>query len=143
MHIQIRLYRRAHAQVIADLSAVIRYLLEAKDADSDRRKLNHEVRLAGPPVASRLVQRISPFGDTISLAAYDLAQQLFKHARDRRETGALPSVVYKHLLFSFPVYQPLNKKFLAFTPLMAERQVLRFAVANRSCWATGGFATAA
>lgn len=122
MHIQIRSYKRAHPQVIADLSALIKYMLEAKEPDEDQRKRNHEARLAGPPVTSRLVQRVSPFGETISLAAYDLAQQLFKHARDRQAEGDLPSVVYKHLLFSLPVDQPLNKRFLAFTQLMAERQ---------------------
>lgn len=122
MHIQQRPYRRAHSQRVADLSALIKYMLEAKDPDQDVRRRNHEQRLAGPPVTSRLIQRISPFGETIGAAAYDLAQQLFKHARDRVEFDDLPSVVYRYLLFAFPVNQPLNRTFLAFTRRNAERQ---------------------
>ena len=122
MHAQIRPYKRAHAQITADLSALIKYLLEGKDPEDEPEK-NHLHRLAGPPVTSRLVQRISPFGPTISAAAYDLAQQLFNHARDKRVPGPLPWEVYKYLFFSFPVHQPLNKKFLALTPMAAERQV--------------------
>lgn len=122
MHAQIRAYKRAHAQITADLSALIKYLLEGKDPEDEPGE-NHLQRLAGPPVTSRLVQRVSPFGPTISVAAYDLAQQLFKHARDRPTPGALPWEVYKYLFFSFPVHQPFNKKFLALTALAAERQV--------------------
>lgn len=122
MYIERRPYRRAHAQRIADLSALIKYMLEAKDPDEDLRKRNHEQRLAGPPVTRRLVQRISPYGETIGAAAYDLAHQLFKHARDCVEFDDLPSVVYQYLLFSLPVNQPLNKTFLAFTSRNAERQ---------------------
>lgn len=121
MHAQIRLYRRAHAQIAADLSALIKYLLEGKDPE-DEPEENHRQRLAGPPVTSRLVQRVSPFGSMISVAAYDLAQQLFNHARDRPTPGALPWEVYKYLFFSFPIQQPLNRKFLALTALAAERQ---------------------
>lgn len=124
MHIQRRPYGRAHAQRIADLSALIKYMLEAKDPDEDLRKRNHEQRLAGPPVTRRLVQRISPYGGTTGTAAYDLAQQLFKHARDCVKFDDLPSVVYQYLFFSFPVNQPLNKAFLAFTKRNAERQPL-------------------
>lgn len=123
MHIQIRPYRRAHPQIAADLSALIKYMLEAKDPDEDLRKRNHALRLAGPPVTSRLVQRVSPFGESISVAAYDLAQQLFKHARDRRTQGVLPSIVYQYLIFSFPANQPLNEKFLALTELISSRQL--------------------
>lgn len=122
MYAQIRLYQRAHAQITADLSALIKYLLEAKDPEDEPGK-NHLQRLAGPPVTSRLVQRVSPFGETISMAAYDLAQQLFNHARDRPTPGGLPWEIYKYLFFSFPVHQPLNRKFLALTALAAERQV--------------------
>jgi hypothetical protein len=122
VHAQIRPYQRAHAQITADLSALIKYLLEAKDPEDEPGE-NHLRRLAGPPVTSRLVQRVSPFGPTISVAAYDLAQQLFNHARDRQMRGALPWEIYKYLFFSFPVHQPLNKKFLALTSMAAERQV--------------------
>lgn len=122
MHAQIRAYKRAHAQITADLSALIKYLLEGKDPEDEPGE-SHRQRLAGPPVTSRLVQRVSPFGPTISVAAYDLAQQLFKHARDRPTPGALPWEVYKYLFFSFPVHQPLNRKFLALTQRTAERQV--------------------
>jgi hypothetical protein len=122
VHAQIRPYKRAHAQITADLSALIKYLLEAKDPEDEPGE-NHLQRLAGPPVTSRLVQRVSPFGETISLAAYDLAQQLFNHARDRKASGPLPWEVYKYMFFSFPVHQPLNKKFLALSALAAERQV--------------------
>lgn len=121
MHAQIRPYKRAHAQITADLSALIKYLLEAKDPEDEPGE-NHLQRLAGPPVTSRLVQRVCPFGPTISVAAYDLAQQLFNHARDRRVPGPLPWEVYKYMFFSFPVRQPLNKKFLALTSLAAESQ---------------------
>lgn len=122
MHAQVRPYNRAHPQIIADLSALIKYLLEGKDPE-DEPEENHRQRLAGPPVTSRLVQRVSPFGSTISVAAYDLAQQLFNHARNRPTPGPLPWEVYKYLFVSFPVHQPLNRKLLALTPLTAERQV--------------------
>lgn len=79
MYVQIRPYRRAHPQRIADLAALVRYLLEAKDTESDQ---NHQLRLAGPPVTSRVVQRLSPFGSSVREAAYDLAQQVFNHARE-------------------------------------------------------------
>lgn len=121
MYVEIRPYNRDHPQRIADLSALIKYMLEAKDPRTENEK-NHEQRLAGPPVTARLVQRVSPFGNTINAASYDLAQQLFNHARDRQVAEDLPPEVYKYLFISFPIHQPINKKFLALTPMTAERQ---------------------
>lgn len=120
MHVQIRPYRRAHPQRIADLAALVRYLLEAKDTESDQ---NHLLRLAGPPVTSRVVQRLSPFGGTVREAAYDLAQQVFNHARESQIAGNLPSEIYKHLVLSFPVHQPLNRKFKELTQRSADWRV--------------------
>lgn len=108
VHIQIRKYNRAHPQRTADLAGLIRYLLEVKGTTSTA---NHKLRLAGPPVTSQLIQRSSPFGENISKAAYDLAQQLFDHARNAPIPGPLPPVVYQYLLFSFPSNPPLRRDF--------------------------------
>lgn len=99
MHVKVMPYRKGHAQRVADLAALLRYLLVGRDGDP---RSNHVARLAGPPVASRLIQRLSPFGATYKEAAYDLAQQLFEHARNGSFEGGLPFEVYKHFVISFP-----------------------------------------
>lgn len=92
-------YRRGHPQRVADLAALLRYLLLGQDGDP---RSNHVARLAGPPLAFQLIQRVSPFGETYDAAAYDLAQQLFEHVRNGPIQGGLPYEVYKHLVISFP-----------------------------------------
>lgn len=93
------LYQKGHPQRIADLATLLRYLFIGRDGDPHS---NHVSRLAGPPVAFGLVQRMSPFGATFQDAAYDLAQQLFEHVRRGPINGALPYEVYKHIVIGFP-----------------------------------------
>lgn len=108
MFIAIRRYGKAEPQRMSDLAALIRYILSVKEIDSDE---NFIYRLAGPPVTSRLIQRISPFGASINDAAYDLAQQLFWHAQESEIQGALPAEIYKQIIIGFPKTNFLNKKF--------------------------------
>ena len=99
MHVKLMPYRRGHPQRVADQAALLRYLLLGQDGDP---RSNHVARLAGPPLAFQLIQRVSPFGETYEAAAYDLAQQLFEHVRNGPIQGGLPYEVYKHLVISFP-----------------------------------------
>lgn len=108
MYCEIKSYRRAHPQRIADLSELMRYLLTCKNDDPEVE--NFELRLAGPPVASRLIQRINPYENTIDEAAYDIAAQIFNHAQDCEFLDELPYEIYKHVIISFPAKQ-VNDKF--------------------------------
>ena len=101
------LYQKGHHQRIADLATLLRYLFIGRDGDP---RSNHVARLAGPPVAFRLVQRVAPFGATFQDAAYDLAQQLFEHVRGGPVSDPLPYEVYKHIVIGFPL-GTLNRNF--------------------------------
>lgn len=107
MYCKILPYEKSHPQRIADLAALLRYLFIGRAGESNR---NHVSRLGAAPIAFRLIQRVSPFGDTCRDAAYDLAQQLFEHARCAPIKGSLPFEVYKHLVISFPL-GPVNCNF--------------------------------
>ena len=99
MLIKIIQYTAAEPQKPGDLARLLRYLLEAKSGD---KSLDDFVRLAGPPFARRLIQRLMPFGATRRAAADDIAHQLFDHVR-RGCAGvdALPRQVYVHIVLSF------------------------------------------
>ena len=66
MLIKIIQYTAADPQKPGDLARLLRYLLEAKSGD---KSLDDFLRLAGPPFARRLIQRLMPFGATRRAAA--------------------------------------------------------------------------
>ena len=100
MYVEIRPYDREHKQRASDLAALFRYLFIGRDASAEK---NHQRRLGGPPVASRVIQRISPFGKSSAEAAYDVAHQIFAHARMGPHVGEMPYEVYKHVIIGFPI----------------------------------------
>lgn len=121
-------YGKKHPQRVADLAALMRYLFVGKNGEPDS---NHVSRLADAPLAYRLIQRVSPFGATSKACAYDMAQQLFDHARNGPTSGALPFEVYKHIVIALPPGE-INRTFKQSAQLQSKRlQQSRFSAVIR------------
>lgn len=99
MLIKVMQYTAAEPQRPGDLARLLRYLIEAKTGD---KTLDDFVRLAGPPVTRRVIQRFMPFGTDRRAAADDIAHQFFEHVRRGCfGAGSLPRQVYVHIVLSF------------------------------------------
>lgn len=106
-------YRSAISQRVCDISRHVRYLLAGRSGDGSRILM----RLAGPPYARRLIQRVMPFGESYKDAAKDIGRQLFTHVRNGCLDHAMPRQIYSHVVLS---YAPRYRSRVALGPLFQE-----------------------
>jgi hypothetical protein len=99
-----------------DVARHARYLLAGKGLSADGP--DFAVRLAGPPYAQKVIQRVIPTDD-YRLAAKDVAQQMVSEVLAGYIGEARPHRLYAHIVFSFaPRYRARNA--LAPTAVLCE-----------------------
>ncbi|WP_140628365.1 relaxase/mobilization nuclease domain-containing protein [Methylibium rhizosphaerae] len=99
MIIKILPYAAVEPQRPGDLARLLRYLFAAQTGEQET---GAHLRLAGPPVTRRVVQRHLPWGLDARNAATDLAHQMFAFIRAGWTGGGrLPRRVYSHIVISY------------------------------------------
>lgn len=91
---------------VCDVSRKIRYLVAGRDRSKSAALID---RLAGPPYTRNLVQRMHPFGESLSSAATDIATQLVEIVLAGSVGVARPHLLYRHIVVSVaPRYRARN-----------------------------------